>query len=227
MVQFFYEWDWDAAKKGFFKAIELNPNSADAHHYYSMFLIVMGDYIKAIKEAEIAVDLDPLSLPVNSGLAHSYAQGNMLDQAREQCQKTLELDPNFREALNGLGWIYYKMGETEKALEIFLKVQKLIGSELKGTAFLGYIYARMGKTEKAVECLKKLKIREAEDKEVSLHLDFAIVYIGLNDFDKAFGWLEAAYEEKLGGLLFIGTRNWKEIHDDPRYIQLRKKMNLP
>ncbi|MCH7774010.1 MAG: tetratricopeptide repeat protein, partial [Bacteroidetes bacterium] len=52
MVHFFYEWDWDAAQKRFFKALELNPNSADAHQYYTMYRIARGDYKKAIKEAE-------------------------------------------------------------------------------------------------------------------------------------------------------------------------------
>jgi len=139
----------------------------------------------------------------------------------------LELDPHFREALNGLGWVYYKMGETEKALDIFLKVQKLIGSEFKGTSSLGYMYARMGKTEEAMECLNKLKIRETEEKDISLHMDFAVLYIGLNDLDKAFERLDIAYEEKLGSLIFIAHPHWKEISNDPRYIQLRKKMNLP
>ena len=227
MVNFFYEWDWDAAQKRFIKATELNPNSVDAHQYYSMYLIAMGDYKKAINEAETALDLDPMSIPVNSALAGAYASANLLDQAREQFQKTLELDPHFREALNGLGWVYYKMGDTEKALDIFLKVQKLIGSEFKGTAFLGYIYARMGKIEEAKECLNKLKIRETEEKDISLHMDFAVLYIGLNDLDKAFERLDIAYEEKLGSLIFITNRHWKEIHNDPRYIDLLKRMGLP
>jgi len=51
--------------------------------------------------------------------------------------------------------------------------------------------------------------------------------VGLNDLDKAFERLDIAYEEELGGLIFIGSRIWKEIHNDPRYIQLRKKMHLP
>ena len=227
MVNFFYEWDWDAAQKRFFKALELNPNSADAHQYYTMYLIAMGDYKKAIKEAETALDLDPLSIPVNSALAGAYASANLLGQAQEQYQKTLELDPNFREALNGLGWVYYRMGDTEKALDIFLKVQKLIGSEFKGTSSLGYIYARMGKIEEAKECLNKLKIRETEEKDISLHMDFAVLYIGLNDLDKAFERLDIAYEEKLGSLIFIAHPNWKEIQNDPRYKKLIKRMRLP
>src|SRR5262249_14342966 len=59
------EWDWTGAEKEYKKAIELNPNYATAHHWYSGLLAALGKQDEALAEAKQAIELDPLSLPIN------------------------------------------------------------------------------------------------------------------------------------------------------------------
>ena len=77
------------------------------------------------------------------------------------------------------------------------------------------------------QCLLKLEQREKNEKDVSLLFDYAIVNMGLKDYDKVFDYLNLAFQQKIGGLIFIRGRHWKEIHDDPRFKELLIKMRLP
>ena len=84
----------------------------------------------------------------------------------------------------------------------------------------------MGKTDEALECINKLEQRKQLEPDVSLNFDFAVVYMGLKDYDKVFEYLDYAYEERSGGLIFLRNIYWKSIHDDPRFHALMKKVGL-
>jgi tetratricopeptide (TPR) repeat protein len=151
----------------------------------------------------------------------------MFDQAKQQFLKTLELDHNFRAALNGLGWTHYFLGEHDLAIEKLKQSQDLLGDPLKSNASLGYIYAKLGMKNEFEECLAKLDKRTKNEKDVSFLFDYAIINMGMKNYDKTFEYLDRAFEEKIGGLIFIRGRYWKEIQDDPRFKKLILKMNLP
>lgn len=226
MVQFF-DWQWDESYKSFMRALELNPNSAEAHLYYSYYQIAMGNLKKAILENEKALEIDPLNIQINCSLGDNYFFAGLFNEALEQYKKSLELDPTFRAAIQGLGWVYYHIDEPEKSLQQFQKAQSLSGDDLKGITPLGFVYARLGKAEEVKNCFAKLEQRSKMDSDVSLSIDYAVLYAGLKDYDKVFEYLNKAYEEKLGGLVFLRTRHWREIQNDPRFDELLSKMNLP
>lgn len=226
MVEFF-NWNWDAAYKSFIKTLELNPNSAEAHQYFAYYMLAIGNIKKAVAESEKALEIDPLSIPINASLGETYAHCGLFDQAKAQFLKTLELDNTFRAALNGLGWTHYFLGEHDEAIERLKQSQDLLGDPLKSNAALGYIYAKLGMKTEFEQCFAKLEERTKNEKDVSFLFDYAIINMGLKNYDKAFEYLERAYDEKIGGLIFIRGRYWKEIHDDPRFKELIIKMNLP
>ena len=226
MVNFF-DWQWDESYTGFMRALSLNPNSADAHLYYSYYQVAMGNIKKAILENEKALEIDPLNVHINCSLGDNYFFAGLFNEALEQYKKSLELDSTFRAAIYGLGWVYYHLDELDKSLYQFQKAQSLIGDDLRGQTTLGFIYARLGNIDEVNRCFKKLELRKNKEKDVSLSLDFAVIYSGLKEYDKVFEYLDKAYDEKLGGLVFLRTRHWKEIHNDPRFTELLKKMNLP
>jgi len=226
MVHFF-DWEWDESYKSFMRALMLNPNSAEAHLYYSYYQIAIGNLKKAIIENEKALEIDPLNVQINNSLGDNYFFAGMFNEALEQYKKTLELDNTFRASIEGLGWVYYHIDEFEKSLQQFQKAQSLIGDDLKGVTPLGFVYARLGNHEEVKKCFEKLEKRQKIESEVSLSIDYAVIYLGLRDYDKVFEYLEKGFDEKLGGLVFLRTRHWREIQNDPRYNNLLKRMNLP
>ena len=226
IVKMFFDWDWEGARKSYEKAIELNPNLAEAHQFYAWFLKITNRTDKAIREAEEAHLLDPLSLPINDTLGDIYLNVGRLDLAIEQYKKTLELDPGFKLSLFGLGWAYWEKGEKDKAFEMFEKFKGIKSYDSKGVAFLGYMYARTGNEEKANEYLEKLKEIEKSENKIQSLIDFAIIYSGLKDYDRVFYYFERAVEEREGGLIFVLNRPWGEVHKDPRFKKLISKMGL-
>lgn len=226
MVNFF-NWNWEESYKSFIKTLELNPNNAEAHQYFAYYMLAFGNTKKAVAEAEKALEIDPLSIPVNSSLAETYAHCGLFELAKEQFLRTLELDNNFRSALNGLGWTLYFLGETDEAISRLTQAQELTGDELKSNAALAFIYSRTGKKDLVDNILQNLAQREVNEKNVSFLIDYAIINLGLKDYDKAFEYLYKAFDARLGGLVFIRGRYWKEIQDDLRFKNLIHKMGLP
>ena len=225
MVKYFNDWDWEGAEKCFLKALEINPNSAETHQYYSMLLTTLGYHKKALKEAEFAHQLDPLNAPVSYILSFIYFNNNQLELAIEQHKKTLEIDPEFGDTLNSLAWIYLKSSEFEKSMEIFNNNLRDPAYKAKAVSGLGYAYAKLDQTEKSISYLKQLEEMDSDD--MPLDMDRAIIYTGLGDWDKVFNLLNSAIDKRLGGLNFINGKYWKDIHDHPKFRDLLQRMNLP
>src|SRR5690606_20900202 len=105
--------------------------------------------------------------------------------------------------------------------------QKPAGKDLKVVSALGYAYAKAGNREKAEECIPKLKKRKELDIQSSLNIDLANVYAGLKNYDKTFHYLNLAYEERSGGVIFLNVHpEWALLKSDPRFDELIKKIGL-
>jgi serine/threonine protein kinase/tetratricopeptide (TPR) repeat protein len=220
-----YEWDFVGAEKEFKRAIELNPNYATGHHWYSDSLEAKGRLDEALEEIKRALQLDPLSLIINMALGEIFYCKREYDQAIQQCRKTLELDPNFAVGRQGLGECYRQKGMLEEAIAEFQKARILYGNSPYGLGSLGNAYALSGEKTKAVEVLTNLK--ELSEQGYSLNYDIAFIYCGLGDKEKAFEWLEKAYKEKEEGMEYLKVDPaWEILRSDPRFKSLLKRLNL-
>lgn len=92
-------------------------------------------------------------------------------------------------------------------------------------SWLGYAYGVSGYESKARDLLQKYK-KESERKYVGL-MNFVFVYIGLGEFDKAFEYLEKAYEERNGYLTLLNVDPvFDPLRADPRFKSLLKRVGL-
>ena len=230
-IKFFHNWDFEGAGISLNKALSLCLNSSLINQVHGWFLIAKGDFNKAIEKMQQALLLDPLSLPLIGTLADAYGFAGRFTEALEQYDKAIEMDPNFRKAYEGKGMLYLITGEYDKAIENLEQYQKLIGHPLKGLSSLGHAYAVSGQTEKALECLEKIKQRQESESEKLLYLDFAFIYAGLKDHDKAFYYLNKTFENRMGiacfGMIFcIRFPMLNELKSDKRFKELTTKMKL-
>jgi Tfp pilus assembly protein PilF len=90
-----YDWDWVGAEKEYRRAIELNPNSSEAHLYYAWFLDSMGGMQEGENEHLLAQEVDPFNEVMNEAFYHS----RQVDKAIQVLRKSVEVDPN-----SGLNW---------------------------------------------------------------------------------------------------------------------------
>ncbi len=230
-IKFYHNWDFDGAEVSLNKAQDLGLNSSLFNQVHGWFLIAKGDFEKAIEKIQQALILDPLSLPLMSTLGDAYSFAGRFEEALAQFDKIIELEPNFRRAFESRGMTYLAKGENEKAIKDLEHYHKLVGHPLKGLSSLGHAYAAAGQMDKALECAEKIKLRQAKEPDVLLHMDFAFLYSGMKELDLAFQYLNKTYEQRMGiaclGMIFcIRYPMLKELKSDPRFTQLIKKMGL-
>ncbi|MCF8413267.1 MAG: tetratricopeptide repeat protein [Melioribacteraceae bacterium] len=225
ITKLFSDWDFGGATRDMEKAIELNPGSAEIRNYNTLLLSACGEREKMLGEAELALTLDPLSIPINHWLGAAYLENDKNVAAIDQFKRTLKMDPTFRNSINGLGWAYYFNDEFEQAIETFKRIPELLKDESKGAAPLGFVYGRMGFIDKAQECLELLESRARKEENVSLEPDFALVYAGMNKEDKFIEYLQKTFYNRLGGLIFLRTRIWDEYRDHPEFKRIVKEVN--
>jgi tetratricopeptide (TPR) repeat protein len=222
----FYEWEWSGAEREFKRAIELDPSYTHSHELYGYLLRIMGRFDEALIEIRKAQELDPVSLLISGDSGETLRLARRYDQAIEEYNKTLAMDPNFADARFGLGIAYAQNGMYEKAVAEINKAIILSGNSTHVIAALGRAHALSGKRAEAQKVIAEL-LEIARQRYVS-PLDIAIIYATLGDSDKAFSWLEKAYEEHACWLIELGIEPcWDKLHSDPRFTQLLGRVGLP
>jgi adenylate cyclase len=192
---FLYDWDWLKAEVEFRLAIDLSPNYAQAHHWYSIYLAQMGRHEEAIREARLAKPLDPLSLSMNQTAGLVFCVARQYDRAVDELRKVIEMDANYAAAHGTLGLVYARKGMCEQAIEEFEKVASLAGghpgvaTSLKGLT--AYSYAVCNRPDKARALVEEI----CAEPTASAYL-LATIYASLDEPDRALDWLERAYADR-------------------------------
>jgi tetratricopeptide (TPR) repeat protein len=220
-----YDWDQAAAEQEFRRAIELNPNYATAHFWYAENLMVQGRFDEAIDEVNLALELDPVSLIINSYLSMLYLYKGEPEKALQQVNKTIEMGPNFTHARLMACAIQGVLKRFPESIEEGKKAVELSGGSPMNLSYLGWSYALAGMEEQAREIL-----REMDDLSKTHYVSafwIAVIHAGLNDKDRVFEWLDKAYEDRYETLTFINISPFfYPVRDDPRFAELLKKVGL-
>jgi eukaryotic-like serine/threonine-protein kinase len=201
------------------KGLALDPSSAYAHEISCWFDAEMGRPQEGIIECSKAVELDPLSLLYNDGLAQAYYNDRDYTQAIEQANKTLEINPNQVDAVEILGAAYEQMGNYKQAMEQWIKAEQLKGHQARAHE-LGQVFEKSGYTG----YLRK----NAKDSEAGGdHYGAAVDYAMLGEKDAAFAALEKAVAAGNHVDTIKVDPRLDNIRSDPRYADLLRRMGLP
>ncbi|MBI1765771.1 MAG: protein kinase [Acidobacteria bacterium] len=223
-VKFLHEWDWPGAEAEFKRAIKLNPNYATAHQWYGEYLGNMGRPWEALSERERALRLDPLSPIITAELGFSYLEARQYDRAVEEYRKATELYPDFAPAHSFLAGAYEASGLYDQAIA---ENQKAITLAADGydLASLARIYAGAGRRLDAQKLLAEITLNIKHKYYPATHI--AAAYAALGDKDKAFEWLDKAYEHRDWGLVLLKVYPiFDSLRADPRFAELLQRMNF-
>jgi len=226
LIKSSYDWDRSGADREVRRAIELNPGYLDAHRLHAVVLWQTGRLDEAIAETKRTLELDPLSLQNNPTLGIEFFLARQYDQAIEQEGKVLELDPNFILAYYFRGVSYVKKSMYTEAMGQFEKGISISPANIVALTGLGYGYAVTGKRVEAQKVLDKMN-DISKQKHVSA-VFMSKIYAGLQDKEKAFEWLEKAYEDRsIVSVGFVKTNPmFDPLRSDPRFIDLLRRTNL-
>jgi Predicted integral membrane protein len=221
-----FDRDWAGAEKEFKRALELNPNYAPAHHWYSMYLAVVGRRQQAPAEAQKAFELDPLSPVIGANLAKKLQENGEHDKAIDQAKRTLELEPNSAVTHAVLGMVYEDKKMYADAITEYKTSLQLGGSPGEMRGLLGYVYAATGDLGNAEKMIRELN--QLWPGYAHAALDLGVIYSGLGQKDRALYWLEKASEKEVGDLIEIGRdSHFAALHGDERFQALVKRMGVP
>jgi len=232
MISFFYDWEWQKAEQEFKRAIALDPHNAEALSFYSMFLGFGERFDEAIVQGGRALAIDPLSTLINMNVGWTYFSAGLFDKTLDQVGKMIEVEPDFYGCYWLRGAIYLSEGEYDNAVNELKKAVSLGGRQIV-LADLGGAYGLAGKNDEATAILGQLL--EMRQREYVPAICMARIYSRIGEKDKAIDWLEKAFEEKNGEMVFLKGEidgaaqgdSLNSLANDPRVIDLLQKMNLP
>jgi serine/threonine protein kinase len=226
LINLYFDWDWDAAEKQMRRAVELSPHSSRAHYGLSLWLLVQQRHQEAIQEADYALELDPLSLPMNFNVGYlNYFAGNN-DRAIAQFERVLEMDSSFMQASLILCPAYLRKRMPAEALATVEKALPQSGNWSSLRAMLAIVHAGSGRTSQALEILEKLKKEGASVPLLSYSA--AIIFNVLGDKEQALDWLEKACEERIGFLVLLKVASgFRNLSQEPRYQAILKHIGMP
>ncbi|MBZ5584310.1 MAG: winged helix-turn-helix domain-containing protein [Acidobacteriia bacterium] len=219
------DWDLDRCEAETLRAIELNPSDEHAHAVNSIFLITTSeDRARAASEMRLALLLDPLSEYVNANLAWIYLFVDDYDRAAEQARRTLELFPGSPLAYSGLGLAESCRCRYAQSIDALEKAVA-ISQDALSMAYLGAAYARAGNRDVASGVLGDLLSRSG--REAVMPRCFVLLYAAIGDRDRAFEWMEKAYEAHDSGLFFLRVMPlYDPLRSDPRLNEMLRRLGI-
>lgn len=225
-VALYLDWEWERSEENFLRAISLNPNYALAYQMYTWYLIAMGRTEEAKDSIQRALQLDPLAKFAYLTASDVYYWSGQYDRAIARLQEALDLSRDNPLALSRLGWSYVQKGMFQEAIGHMEQAVTLLPQNPELSWMLGHAYGVAGRTSEARKILDDLH-RLAEKRYV-LPYGFALIHVGLGEYDKALEWLEMAFEERNSWMPFIGGEpRLDPLRSDPRFQDLLHRMNLP
>ena len=224
------EYKMSDAERELKRAIELNPNYAMAHHFYSGYLLSVGRPTDALKENDRARQLDPFSIPVNTARVIILVGSRNYSTAIEQAEKNGELAPQSPVSHNWLARIYWLEGKAPEAI-----------AEERKAATLENFPERVRSLDEVAATYQKSGLRAAELKAAQFmerayegrfgHYDAIFVafqYGNLRDKAKVLQCLEESLRT-FDGNLFLALKTAPEfdfLRKEPRFLDLLRRLNL-
>jgi TolB-like protein/Tfp pilus assembly protein PilF/tRNA A-37 threonylcarbamoyl transferase component Bud32 len=213
----------DEAERELRRAIAMKPSYATARHWYTLVLRRQGRLDESRVQFEEARRLDPLSPIIATVYATSFYFARDYQRAISELEQVLQLHPGFPEANRYLARTYERAGDLPRALATIQRAAAMSGLAEQGD--LGWILARMGRGREADSVLADARARAAPGQATSS--TFALIHLGRGRLDSAFVWLERAADDNDPAVIYAKVDpRFDELHSDPRFHALLKRMNV-
>jgi Tfp pilus assembly protein PilF len=219
------DWDWTGAEAEYHRAIELNPNDAVTHHFYSVLLENLVRLPESMAENQKALALDPASPQPHANEAGILVDMRRYDEAIKKLDYLIPANPEFPPYYGIRALAYRHQGNIDAFVADHVMAVKKAGRPDEAEAFeSGY---RKGKLKGACTGLIDFFKNKSRTEYVSPYA-IATLYAQMDDRDHTFEWLEKAYAERSGRMEYMKAEDFFEpFHSDPRYLDLLRRMGLP
>jgi len=221
-VQMQSEYDWDAAEKTFQRAIELNPNWADAHECYALELTMLGRFDEALRQIALAEALDPEAWPLREAHATILYFARRFDESLELVDRIAKESSGAHVPGDLMAQNYWAKGMPAEALASIQLLPATYTPHLR-TPMLVVAYARVKQRQAAVALLRGYDVRP----ETALWYFLALAHLALGDKAQAVRDLENDHERRSAEVPFIAVDPGMDtLRGDARFRKLLTNMKL-
>jgi DNA-binding winged helix-turn-helix (wHTH) protein/tetratricopeptide (TPR) repeat protein len=219
--RFLYEYDFAGAESACKRALELDPDSSVGHKAYANFLYSRGRSDEAIAESKQAIELQPLSREHKQTYALALYYARRYEEEEIQWKRLLELNPTH-------GYIYTRLfinlaqqGKYDKAFEYLIK--KLTSEDKQDNEIIERFRSAFAADGWRGVTMERIKHPELEG--FTGPFDVACLYATIGDKDKAFEFLQKAYQEHNYRISVLQVEPQLDpLRDDARYADLVRRV---
>ena len=213
-----FDWDWNGAEEDYKKASELDPGPSLVAA--SQLELGFGRFDRALAMARKAAELDSLNGTVHMNLGFTAYCAGRLDEAREHFERTLALSPKRASVHALLALVSLREAKPEAALARLEKEE----DRFFFLSTRAMVLHALGREKESSEALERI-IADYRDGGA---YQVAQIYALRGEADRAFEWLEIAYEQHDGGLFLVKVDPpFESLRKDPRFAAFLDKMRLP
>ena len=228
VVKWRFDWDFSGAEAEMRRAIELSPNSSGVHGAYSYNLAIMGRLDEAIIEALKARELDPVAFNSERDLGWLFFLAGRYDESIAHFKIALGMEHDRPLELALLAGAYARRGMDRDSAACSAKARELaaVGEQQMIDTYLADPFCRIGRRSEVLEWIETWEQASARGHVESFLM--ALMNAPAGNRDKAFAWLEKAFEERSVNMPFLKVHPLLEpLHSDPRFQDLVRRVDFP
>ena len=228
-VLWLQERSWSAGENELQRAIALNPNNASAHQAYGYQLSSVGRFDEAIAEMKRALELDPLAPNKHQSLAATLYRAGRYDEALQHFGEIPDPDANSERRHRFIGAIYERKGMQKEAIAEWLTAMRFAGEkDLAEQVERKYVSSGYSEAKKTflwgdIKEKQKTRARSGFGQTAWIAADYAL----LGEKNKAFEWLEKAFQEGSIGWDLKVSDHFELLRSDPRFQDFLRRLGLP
>lgn len=220
-----YDFDWAGAEACFRRAMEMNLTDEVGYYWYALLLVGASRFDEARAVCVAGRQINPLTpiLTHTEGLIDYYAR--QYDRAIEACRELRETIPHYMPALLITGLSQIGRGDYDGAIDTLTHGVPLSGRAGAMLAALGYAYAQVGDRARARAMLDELM---DETRQTYVQPSYvAVVLANLGERERALEYLQKAYDERHGFLIFLNVEPaFDPLRGDPRFAGVVSRLGL-
>ncbi|NIM15543.1 MAG: protein kinase [Candidatus Aminicenantes bacterium] len=219
-----YQWNCIDAEEKIKKALKLSPNSYGVHLTHSFILTQTGRHDEAVAAAKRARELDPISGYVNYYVGQALFFASRFDESIADLKVSIEMNPNYWPLHYVLGCNYWVKSMVEDAFLEYEKAYTISSGVPWITVFFAAALYRTGEKDRAMGLIETLV--ERSEHEYIPPMCFYGIYREIGELDKAYPWLEKAFEEHDNFIRYFIVLPVEMLPQDPRLIKMFKEKGL-
>jgi eukaryotic-like serine/threonine-protein kinase len=222
-----YQWDWPKAETEFRKALEINPNYVAGREQFTWYLGWAGRGAEALDELDKMGKIDLASRIRTAAASGVYYHRRDYRTLIEVSQKFVSHNPDAWPGYYFLAVGYDGSGQQSDAIANYKKAIEFSKGDSDTIAGLAHAYAASGNRAEAQKILAEF-LKQSKTSYVSPYM-IATVYADLGDKEKAFEYLEKAYQERSPDIPYFLKADLRldPLRLDPRFADLMRRVGLP